>query len=34
MCIFVNEGDIIVTFIVKMFNKEQNNLVLIFMIYT
>lgn len=34
MCIFVNEGDIIVTFIVKLLNFSENNLAVIFMIYT
>ncbi len=34
MCNLVNEGDIIVTFIVKLLNFYGNNLALIFMIYT
>lgn len=32
--IFVNEGDIIVTFIVTLPKKSINNLVVIFKIYT
>ncbi len=32
--IFVNEGDIIVTFIVRMLKKTDDNLAVIFKIYT
>lgn len=33
MCNLVNEGDIIVTFIVNLLNFYGNNLLLIFLIY-